>query len=450
MKRYLITALLAAAIAFAGCAKESSLPNATGEGTLRAINAIPASPDISFLIEERLIEAVEFKTSSASSDWDDLAYTFNFQVLLAGEAGSTRVASQFIDVIADTDYTMLISGVLETPDITVWESAAREWIGDETVFEWRVANGSPSIGEIDVYLLDPGTVPVVGTEIGTLAFTEITPTQVFESAEKIIVFTPAGDDSTVLYQSQPITPLAASSYILAVFDGDENDVTPYAVQLINTETDTTGSLVDINAVSTGRFFHGSIDAGDADIYLDDTLTVPAVAGHAFGDITGLVDLPSTIPFPLTYTAAGNVGAIIFESAPSIVAGARYNLYLSRTQEGDDVVATVFLDRRSISTRARISIAHLAADHPVLDIYIVPSGEGIEERNPTLPRLQPQTTPFFFPLSPDDYEVYLTEAGEDIVLAGPEPLSLQLGDVVEAVIYDTVDPNIPAWVIAPPP
>jgi hypothetical protein len=450
MKRYLITALFAAAIAIAGCAKESSLPNPTGEATLRAINAIPASPDISFLIEERLIESVAFKTTSSSSTWDDLDYTFNFQVLLAGDTVATRVASQFIDVVADTDYTMLISGALEAPDITVWETAFREWTGDETAYEIRFANGSPSIGEIDVYLLDPETLPAGGTEIGTVSLAEITPAQDFESAEKIIVFTPAGDDSTILYQSQPITPLAASSYIVAVFDGDENDTTPYAVRLINTQTNTTGSLVDANAGSQARFFHGSINAGDADIYLDDPLTVPVVAGHTFRDVTGFIDLPSTGALPLTYTAAGNIGAIIVEADPFFAAGARYNLYLSRSQEGEDVAAAVFLDRRSVSTRARISITHLAADHPVVDIYIVPAGELIDERIPTLPSLQPQSTPFFFPLSPDDYDVYLTVEDEKTVLTGPEPLTLQLGDVVEAVIYDTVDPNIPAWVIAPPP
>ena len=67
MKRYLLTGLLAAAIAIGGCAKESELPNPTGEGTVRAINAISTSPAINFLIEERFVAAATYKSATSSS-----------------------------------------------------------------------------------------------------------------------------------------------------------------------------------------------------------------------------------------------------------------------------------------------------------------------------------------------------------------------------------------------
>ncbi len=449
MKRYLLTALLSAAIVFAGCAKDSDLPNPTGEGTVRAINAIPASPNITVLIEERLLATSTYKTITTSSAWDDLDYTFNFEATFPGEAVGTRIASQFIDVVADTDYAMLISGALEAPDITVWESPIRVWTGDETFYELRLANASPSLGDIDVYVLEPGTEPVAGTEIGSLAFTEITPIQEYETGEKVIVFTPAGDDSTILFESQQLTLIAGSSYIISTFDADENDVTPFAVSLMNTTSSSTGRLIDVNALSTGRFFHGSINAPDADIYVDDPLTVPIVSGHAFRDVTGYVDIP-TGDIPVTYTVAGNMGSFIVEFNSVVAEGTRYNYYLSRNTDGEDVVTTARLDLRSISTQARMSVAHTATNHPVLDVYIVPTGEPIDERFPVVPSLRLQSTPIVFPLPAGDYDVYLTVEDEKTVLFGPEPLTLALGDVVESIVYDTVDPNIPAWVIAPPP
>ena len=247
MKRYLLTGLLAATVAIAGCAKESELPNPTGEGRVRAINAIPTSPNISFLIEERLIGTAEFKTQTNATTWDDLDYTFNFDTILAGGTEPTRVASQFIDIVADTDYTMLISGALDAPDITVWESSVREWTGEETVFEVRFANASPSLGAIDAYLLDPGSAPAAGNAVGTVAFTEITEIQDFESAELIIVLTPAGDDATILFQSQPLTLIAGSSYIIAPFDADANDVTPFSVSLMNTNSPSYSPAVSLRA-----------------------------------------------------------------------------------------------------------------------------------------------------------------------------------------------------------
>ncbi|MDJ0814497.1 MAG: DUF4397 domain-containing protein, partial [Woeseiaceae bacterium] len=271
MKHYLVAALLAATIIAGGCVSDSDLPNPTGEGTVRAINAIPTSPEISFLIEERFLAAAAFKNLSASSTWDDLDYTFNFNVLLAGDSETTRIASQFIDVIADTDYTMLVSGDLEAPDITVWESAIRDWNGDETFYELRFAHASPSLGPIDAYLLDPGVAPAAGTQSATLSFTEASPIQEVEAAEKVIILTPAGDDSTILFESLPLNLIATSSYIITTFDTDANDVGSIAVTLMNTSTNSTGRLVDVDDPATGRFFHASINAPDADVYLEDPL-----------------------------------------------------------------------------------------------------------------------------------------------------------------------------------
>jgi hypothetical protein len=49
MTRVLLAIIAAATIA--GCGGESALPEASGEGVIRMINAIPTSPEIGFLIE---------------------------------------------------------------------------------------------------------------------------------------------------------------------------------------------------------------------------------------------------------------------------------------------------------------------------------------------------------------------------------------------------------------
>ena len=449
MKRYLLTALLAAAMGIAGCAKESDLPTPTGEGSVRAINAIPTSPNINFLIEERFLNAIVFKTVSSSSTWDDLDYTFNFEAVLAGDSQATRIASQYVDFVDGTEYTMLLTGALDAPDITLWEWSTREWTGDETVFEIRFGNAAASLGPIDAYVLDPGSAPALGNQSGTVAFKEISDAQEFEAQEVIIVLTPAGDDSTILFQSKPIRPIAGLSYIVSTFETDANDTGPVSVRLMNTGTGSSGRLVDINSSATGRFFHASINVEAVDIYVDDPLTAPIVAGHAFGDITGDVDIPDG-EVPITYTASGNTGAIIVDVDRGILEGGRVNFYLARDPDGDEVLTVAQVDRRSIETQARISIANTAANHPEVDIYLVPAGEVIDERLPTVPSLRTQSLPVSFPVFANDYDIYVTEPDEKTVLLGPEPITLQLGDVVETVIYDTVDPATPDWVIVPPP
>ena len=137
-----------ATVVFAGCTGESNRPVATGEGRIRAINAIETSPTLNFFIEERRIGNVEYKFSTNPVTFDDLEYIFNIDTVLAGDLIATRVASQPLNAVTDTDYTFLISGALEAPDVTVWEIPIREWSGNETVFELRIANTADTIGAI--------------------------------------------------------------------------------------------------------------------------------------------------------------------------------------------------------------------------------------------------------------------------------------------------------------
>jgi hypothetical protein len=66
--------LVAVFIAFAisACGSDSRLPTASGKGSIRMINAIPTSPEIGFLIEERAIDGVAYKNGSQPASWDDL------------------------------------------------------------------------------------------------------------------------------------------------------------------------------------------------------------------------------------------------------------------------------------------------------------------------------------------------------------------------------------------
>ena len=85
MRRFLKLAASLSALALAACGGDSSLPEATGKGTVRAINAIATSPEFVFLIEERGIDSVAYKQATSSASWDDLGYTFNLDVLFLGE-----------------------------------------------------------------------------------------------------------------------------------------------------------------------------------------------------------------------------------------------------------------------------------------------------------------------------------------------------------------------------
>ncbi len=104
MKQILVVLAFAATLMISGCGGESSLPKATGKANLRAINAIPTSSEINFLIEERSLGTAGYQNSTTPAPFDDLNYTFNFEAFYAGETSSRRFASENIDVVANQDY----------------------------------------------------------------------------------------------------------------------------------------------------------------------------------------------------------------------------------------------------------------------------------------------------------------------------------------------------------
>ena len=442
MKRHLLLAVLTASALLGACAKESSLPNPQGDGTVRAINAIPGSPEVSFLIEARLIGATGYKGVTNQTIWDALDYTFNFNVVLAGDTSSTRVASQPLSVARDMDYTFMISGALNAPDVTVFEAPRRTFDANDTVFEVRFSHLAETLGAVDVYLADETVPPALGSQAATVSFGEMAAPIDFPEGDYVLTITPAGDDTTVLFVAGPVTFAARSSLLINVFDGDENDIAPLAVRTLNTVVGGSGAaLVDSRFPPTFRFFHASPDMATADIYLDDPLTTPVVADHAYRDITGPIDVMSG-DIPVTYTEAMNIGNILIDNDETVFSGARYDLYVINDLNGNDRLITTIADRQSIQTFARISVINTAVGRDSLDVYVAPTGTPVDDDLfPLYSGLPRGTSPIQIPINAGDYEIHVTDNGEKTLLAGPIPLNALNGDVFEVILYDNVDPNI---------
>jgi hypothetical protein len=404
---------------------------------------------MAFLIEERILGAASSKGVTSTAVYDDLEYTFNFQTLLAGDITTTRVASQFLKVEADKDYTFFISGALAAPDITIWEADIREWVGTETVFEARLAHTVVSLGDIDIYFADPAIPPVFGSQIATLAAGEISPPMDFETGGYSLTITPAGDDTTILFTASAITPIAGSSYILSVFDSDENDLAPFSGRLFNLTSGGTGALVDSRTSPQMRFWHTSLNFGDADIYFDDPLTVPVISDHAFGDITTFMDVAEG-SLPLTYTAASNMGSILLQFDVTVFGGIRTDLFVMNDGNGVDAGALFIFDRRSIQTVVKLGVLNMAASRESVNFYLLRPDEVLDEALPFLFSLPLGLAPSATSLLPDSYTLYVTDVGEKVPLAGPILIDAAAGDVIQLVLYENADPTIVDVVFSPAP
>lgn len=438
MRRLLLLLGCFAVLALSACGGDSKLPDPTGKGSIRAINAIKTSPDIAFLIEELTLGTVSYKSSTSPARYDDFDYAFNFEVLFAGENTRQRVATEPVKIVADRDYIFVIGGLLASPTITIWEGDERTWSGSETVFETRFGHAAESWGDIDVYLATPGIAPVLGEQFGTLALGQILPAVDIESGDKVLTLTAAGDPATVYFTSATLTLQAQSALVFSLFDADENETAPIAVRIYSA-LGTTSTIPDVNSPPTTRYIHGSVALGPVDIYDTDPPVTPLVAGHAFGDDTG--DLPAAIgETMLTYTDANNISAVVLQVTANQFAGSRNHMFIVGSDIGSLSTIRTTPDRRPVETFAKFQLINAASNHPEIDVYVIAADSDIADAIPMLFSLPFRGVSNVASLNAGSFDLYLTLPGEKTVIAGPLRIDAALGDIINPIALDTVDPS----------
>ncbi len=447
MKQTALLLALSANLLLGACGGESKLPVATGKGQITAINAIYGSPALNFLIEERPLGIVAYKGTLAAASYDDLEYTFNFEILVAGDLQLTRIASQNIDVLVDQHYTLLASGTLAAPTLTVWETPVRSFGAADTVFQTRFAHTSDSMGNIDVYFALDGVAPVQGEQVATLAFGEISAPLDFESAEYVVTLTSAGDDTDILYQSSASFVLQRTNMIVSPFDGDENDTAPIVVRALNIAGGA-ATFLDPSYPSTLEFLHGAWDLGSSDVYDDEALTSEILSDHTFRQLTPAMDIAAG-DYDFFYTPFGDTMTVSLQTALSVPNGQHFRVVATGTG-GTYSTINLGLNRRSLNTAVKLNFLSTSSNYDFLDLYVVEADATIEgtlafrtgiiSRQPNAP----------YQMVAGSFDLYLTRFIEREIIAGPFRLDVALGDVVDLVVYDTDDTAFLEFELLPVP
>jgi hypothetical protein len=444
MKRTLLLLAISASLLLGACGGKSSLPVATGKASIMAVNAISASPDIHFLIEERSIGSVPYKQSSAAASYDDLDYTFNFEVGFLGDTEITRFASQHIDFVADQQYALVAYGTLADPILTLWESTIREFTETETVFQARFGHTSNSLGSIDVYFALDGVVPVGGEQVATLQLGEVSDPIDYEAGDYVVTITNANEPAQVLFSSYAASLTARVDVVVTVFDGDANDTGQYVVRGLGL----TGGIFafhDPANPSTTEYLHAAMDLhagvgdGTSDIYDDVDLTSLVISGHAYRDLTAAIPIAAGT-VESYYTPFGETTVVSLEHSAQIALGGRYRLR-AVGGNGEYIGISTLMNRRSIDTAAKLLIYHATMNYDFTDLYLVEPDTLIDEQSPHRTAMISRVPGPVTSLAAGSYDLYVTAFGEKIPLVGPHRLDVELGDVVDMTFFDTADPTV---------
>jgi hypothetical protein len=441
-----ITLVLIAATLLGACA-ESERPQATGKAFFRGMNAISSAPAVTFLIEERGLEVVPFKRSSAAQQFDDFTYKMNFDYAPAQGADDIRLATAIIDTVVDQDYLVVLAGQFSSPQTFVWERVNRIWDGTETVTQIDFGHAATTIGEVDVYFDVPGTAPVLGNAVGSLQFGQVLAPMDFAIGDYEIIVTAKDDPATTIYQSDSVNYPATQTLTAVLLDADPSITAPAALRLVNA-TGATAELPDVNFLPTVRFLHASLNEVPVDISINGDTANPIATNVLFADINADIEVPNG-SVDYTYTEAGNTGVILLEQTIINFAGTR-GTHLLHGAAGATRVATQIDDRRPRATNARYRFANMSLNATGVDIYLVEPGSDIAD-----PEINPELFNLIYPLSSvhndivaGSYDLWITIAAvinadleNPVALAGPIPMDFVNGDNVEMAILDNVDPAI---------
>jgi len=439
MKRILLPLACMGTLLLAACSSDSNLPEPAGKGAIRAINAIPGSPEMGVLIEERPLGSIGYANSTEPVTYDDFTYDFNFEIGYPGELAFTRVATETLKVEADGDHIMLLTGDVNAPDVTVFNDVIREFADTDTVLETRFLHAAVTLGPVDVYFEAPGVAPGTNPPAATLSFGEIGPATDYAEGSYVITITAANDADTVHFTSNETSLLPRFAHVISIYDGDANNTAPVIVRSM---TSVGNGLAFISADDPPqlRFVHGAYTLERVDIYEDELLTNLVAADLGLKETTAYFETAANQAKTYYVTPASSTATVLFEQdVASPFPDSYSHLYMVGDTDAWGMVRFV-ADRASVSTSARIRIFHAAFNNPIFDVYAVDRDAPLTDEdapillNAAYPSLAPTIN-----LPEGDVDLYIATRPDRTVIAGPYPVDAALGMSIELLVVDTVDP-----------
>jgi Domain of unknown function (DUF4397) len=417
----LLALSLIVACSDSGSSNRSNPEPVVNPSQLRVTHASPDAPAVNVYVDGELaLEEVEFKQSSGLIVFDEPT-TISVEVkgILPDESEVSVIGPVDIsleeglrtDVIAfdnlfdNTGAVGIQAKLLDPVEI-------EEGITDVRV---SVMHAAPSVGDVDIYVSAPGdalsNVMPIDAGFGDAAG----PVSLEADTDYQIRITPDGDN-TVVYDSGVVN-FSAGTELVVVAVENTFKVGTSPVNLLAVGPDGASEVLDVNIGASVRVVHNSADTPAVDVLIDGNLALDAVP------------FPAASNYEDIEAPAGTYNVVVAADADNSIAPIDENLMLEATKSYTGIAVGSFADssielvvteddRRNVATAAIVQIIHgsyiVAAEIPV-DIYLTTDGV-IADADPAVQSLAYKESTGQLPLSPGDYWVTVTAAGDKSVVA----------------------------------
>ncbi len=462
--RYLT--LLSSALLLAACGgsslefpeREPDPTPGTGSEILEIIHASPDAPDVDVVLDGTTIaEGAPYKAGLVlQSPAESISLDVLGLVPGADEAnpaplvlGRVPVIEADLDTPEGTRVTVFAANTVSDIEPIVVTAPIEEVPSDSV--RLRVVHAAPIFDPemVSVFLTGPDDELDAPTE--TFAFgSDFGPVTVPANDYRIRI-TPAGDTSTVLFDSGTVELPGGADLVVAAVVSALPEV---PLSLLVADGQGVSELIDDRAQSTVRVVHAAPAAPNVDVILNDSLP-PAISDLAFTEFTERLPIDAgeynvkVVPTASDVEPAaveGDVAPIeaVIDEDVVLVAGEEYSVYAL----GIDPLQALPLvdDNRRINTEARLRIVHGAPSAGDVDIYLAPSDAELDA--PALAAVPFAAESGYLSVAPGNYDIRVVPAGGDPLTPaiGPLPVVFTAGGIYTVVARDAAGGGDPFGVI----
>lgn len=400
---------------------------------VRVLHVSPDAPKVDVWFDETLIsEEVDFENSTGYQPLIEGIHSVVLEGIVPG-SDSITVDEEELDFAPNIHYDLITVGNLADTETIVIEDTGS--LSDPNKVRIRFAHMAPAAAEVKVYLTELDADPASATPIGTLEFKESLGAIEVASGSYRIRATLM--DDTLIYESHEVAFSVGSNLLIGITESTGIGDAPVSVAILNTFAVFVER--DIASGAALRFVNAAADEAAIDITALDTDT-PIVTDFTFLEQTNYLDIPADIHF-FNLTAAGTVDPVL---------GGLY-MPLSRGSAGTSVVLSNMWslslgdDIRPITTAAKVRVAHGSSLVEEIDIYVVPTGNGISGVVPQRENITLMWNTGYFYVAAGDYDLVVTPA-ESISELVRVPFTVANGDIFTHVLRDGAGLTTPLEII----
>lgn len=404
---------------------------------VQIVHASPDAPRVNLAVDGiTFVENVDYLDATPVTDLAVGSHTADVNAILPD--GTTIEAFPTIeaDFAVDTIYTVLAVNtlanieplILTRPDSGVTAGNARI----------QIVHAASNAPIVDVYATAPGADLADSSPLVTADFKDSLDATEVPAGDYQIRITPAGDASTVVYDSGTINLPDSGDFVIAAVTNVGPGEQP--VNLLLMSPSGSVSILDAATPTSVRVIHASPDAPAVDVIANDGFAQPLISNIPFAGWAGYVDLAADT-YNIKVVPNGASEPVVIDADLTFDAGVAYNVIAT------DVLANITplvltADNRSVGTEAKLRVIHASPTAQNVDIYLVAPQTDITDVAPTLSNVPFQADTNFLSVAEGSYDVIVTPTGTKDAAIGPATIGLSAGGVYTIIARDAEDGGTP--------